>query len=321
MRINGSKEYPRPKPYLLEAEETPARRFRIEAVRDFMLALSDQQLVTGVAMLVAAFGRWSQITVYSANVVASLAYFSSSVHMGTLDFLTTYLRRHDVVKGCRVAAMLVTVIMLVFILVLQNSDTWWIADQQSDLFLKCAFNDFAINKFDILNYISRFYVIILLLYAHYDKIVILYSKDGRPPQGIAPMVRTRMLRYKMDKVEDRAVRYKKRARDWILRPSSLRRKVAAWMMVESFAFYEAHESRAWQIASLLYANVFGATRIFFYRSLSDGTTGPFNTMGFGQIVPVFLLVLLIFAAIESIYGIDLSFSKDLAKLMHKARIS
>jgi hypothetical protein len=285
-----------------KAADAAARRFRIDAVRDFMLALSDQQLVTGVAMLVAAFGRWSSITTYSANVVAALAYFSSSVHMGTLDFLTTYLRRHDVVKGCRVVAMLLTVLMLVFFLALQLSDGWYVVDHQSNLFVKCAFQDFQVGDSDGITWLPRLYVIALLVYAHYDKIAILYSKHGRAPQGISPIVAKRMRKYKIDRIEPRSVRYKRRAQRLIVQPPSLRRSVITWMMVESYAFHEAQESRAWDIASLLYANVVGAVRVFFYRNSSEGTSGPFNTMGFGQIVPVFLLVLLIFAAVESVYG-------------------
>ncbi|KAK5202980.1 hypothetical protein LTR41_011298 [Exophiala xenobiotica] len=276
---------------LLEKEDNPARKYRIEAFRDFMLALSDQQLVTGLAMLVAGFGRWSEISIYSANVVSALAFFSASVHMGTLDFLITYLRGHGIVKGCRVFAMMCTLLLLIFILGMQLSSTWWVDDQRSNLFVICA--GFVL---------ARLYVILILIWQHYLKLHMLYSRWGRLPQGEDLETKKKLVRYGIKEFDYRENLYKQRAREEIMKPPTWRRKIVTWRLVESFAFHEVCGSPVWQIAWLLYANVYGAILIFVLRKDHGGTVGPFNTMGFGQIVPVFLLVLLIFALVESVYG-------------------
>ncbi|KAK5549693.1 hypothetical protein LTR46_011906, partial [Exophiala xenobiotica] len=205
---------------LLEKEDNPARKYRIEAFRDFMLALSDQQLVTGLAMLVAGFGRWSEISIYSANVVSALAFFSASVHMGTLDFLITYLRGHGIVKGCRVFAMMCTLLLLIFILGMQLSSTW-------------------------------LYVILILIWQHYLKLHMLYSRWGRLPQGEDLETKKKLVRYGIKEFDYRENLYKQRAREEIMKPPTWRRKIVTWRLVESFAFHEVCGSRVWQIASLL----------------------------------------------------------------------
>lgn len=270
-----------------------------------MLALSDQQLVTGLAMLVACYGRWGGITIYSANVVSALAYFSASVHMGTLDFLTSYLRGHNIVRGCRVFAMICTATLLVFLMLLQLSSSWGVAVDRSNLFVICAFWDYTMmsGSLDYLNYaLGKLYVVIVLVYVHFERIKTLYSVWGRLPQGQDLMTKARLVKYGIKDFEYRKDLYKERARNIIIRPPSLGKTLATWRLVESYAFHETHDSRVWQIASLLYANIYGAILIFELRNEHQGTVGPFNTMGFGQIVPVFLLVLLLFALVESVYG-------------------
>jgi hypothetical protein len=134
-----------------EAEDDKARAFRIESLRGFLLSLSDQQLATGAAMLVAGFARYSNITVYSMNTVSALAIFSSSVHLATLGILSGYLRKHNVVKGCRVGAMSLTLVLLLLVLLLQVSGTWSV-----DLFLCCALPDFTLSGIDPINFLSYY---------------------------------------------------------------------------------------------------------------------------------------------------------------------
>ncbi|EXJ64296.1 hypothetical protein A1O7_00632 [Cladophialophora yegresii CBS 114405] len=256
-------------------------------------------------MLVAGFGHWSEISIYSANVVSGLAYFSTSVHMGTLDYLITYLRGHGIVKGCRVFAMVCTLLLLLFILGMQLSSAWWVDDQTSNLFVICAFWDFSTrwNTYDDAGFVlARLYVMVILVWQHYLRIDILYSRWGRLPQGEDLMTKKRLVKYGIEDFDYREILYKQRAREEIITPRTWRRTIVTWTLIESFAFHEICGSRVWQIATLLYANVYGAILIFALREDHQGTVGPFNTMGFGQIVPVFLLALLIFALVESVHG-------------------
>jgi hypothetical protein len=265
-----------------------------------MLALSDQQLVTGLAMLVAALARYSSITVYSMNVVMALVFFSSIVHLATLDIITSELRRNKLLKGIRVVLMLITLLFLVFVLILQLSSTWTVRSRQSDLFLICALPHFGLNDFFLV--VSIFAVIIPLCVAYYEKFWRLYAEVEEPSCSDIPLLWWQR-RYGIDPVEDRVTQYKRRALEPIYRSGS-RTTIAirGWLLVESYIFNELCNSRAGAIANLLAANVYGSARIFMARQESEGTSGPFNTMGFGQIVPLALLILPVFTAIESVSG-------------------
>ena len=66
-------------------KESVQRKLRIKRRRDallhFILALSDQQLVTGLATLITAFAQRCNISVYYFNLVVALAWFSSTTHL------------------------------------------------------------------------------------------------------------------------------------------------------------------------------------------------------------------------------------------------
>ena len=63
-------------------------------LKSFMLSMSDQQLVSGVALLIAGFAKHMEITTYSMDVIAALAYLSSSVHLATLPLIRDHLKGH-----------------------------------------------------------------------------------------------------------------------------------------------------------------------------------------------------------------------------------
>lgn len=86
---------------------------RQEALKKFVLTLSDQQLVTGVAILVAGFANWCTMSVYELNMVVALAWFSSATHLATLDVLRGYFRQNRVVRNWRMIGMVTIVLLLI----------------------------------------------------------------------------------------------------------------------------------------------------------------------------------------------------------------
>jgi hypothetical protein len=72
---------------LVRRDRQTARRERIaECLRDVITSLSDTQLVTGIAILVAALKKLGDgsITIYHFNIVTDLAWFSSNTHILSL---------------------------------------------------------------------------------------------------------------------------------------------------------------------------------------------------------------------------------------------
>ncbi|KAI1250378.1 hypothetical protein MGN70_007431 [Eutypa lata] len=87
-----------------------ARRRRLSRLESLILALSDQHLMTGGAMLIVT---WTIIlgagdvrkerSVYSLQVAIALANISSSIHLASLSILRFYLKDHKVQYTARTA--------------------------------------------------------------------------------------------------------------------------------------------------------------------------------------------------------------------------
>jgi hypothetical protein len=87
---------------------------KVESLQRFILALSDQQLVTGVAILTAGILKSCTISWWEFQIVVSLAWFSSTTHLSTLVILWEYLQDYPAVRNWRVGGMLAMLVLLFF---------------------------------------------------------------------------------------------------------------------------------------------------------------------------------------------------------------
>ncbi|CAD0093192.1 unnamed protein product [Aureobasidium vineae] len=96
-----------------------------KALQQCVLLLSDQQIVTGIAICIAGFiGLHGHISVYHFQTVISLAWMSSSVHLSALTMLGEYFRKRPGVLGWRIVGMLILFILLLVALVPTASNLW-----------------------------------------------------------------------------------------------------------------------------------------------------------------------------------------------------
>lgn len=104
------------------------------ALRKVILALSDQQIVTGIAILGAGFNglRLGNISVYHFHIIIYLAWMSSSVHLSALTLLRPFLHFHRGVMVWRVVGMMVLFVMLLIALVPTVSNEWAVVTTQFD---------------------------------------------------------------------------------------------------------------------------------------------------------------------------------------------
>lgn len=104
------------------------------ALRQFVLTLSDNQVVTGIAILAAGFRGLvkGDISVYHYQVVLYLAWLSSSVHLSAISLLRPYLTQHYGLKTWRLIGMVVLFVMLLVGLVPTINPLWGIANPQDD---------------------------------------------------------------------------------------------------------------------------------------------------------------------------------------------
>ncbi|KAK5119719.1 hypothetical protein LTR85_007295 [Meristemomyces frigidus] len=101
-----------------ENETETIREARKEAVTQFILNLSDQQLVTGLAILIAGVSDPRHLSGYEFTVVLALAWFSSTTHLTTLTALGKYMDTHGLVRDAQVVGMVVVLLLIIYSLIL-----------------------------------------------------------------------------------------------------------------------------------------------------------------------------------------------------------
>ena len=96
-----------------------------EAMRTIVLAFSDIQLITGIAILVAGFSQLHcGIASYHWQIIVYLAWFSSLTHIATLSLLREYFHQKPLLKWLRITFMFVMLLLLIAALIPSGNAAW-----------------------------------------------------------------------------------------------------------------------------------------------------------------------------------------------------
>ena len=120
-------------------------------LRKAVLMFSDQQIVTGIALLASGYSQLpSGLDAYHWQMLVYLAWFSSFTHLTTLTVLRGYFQDHPATRSWRVFFMLVTVALL-GIALLPTGNQFWLNDylhniQTSGVPALCFFQGRNFNK-------------------------------------------------------------------------------------------------------------------------------------------------------------------------------
>ncbi|CVK84039.1 uncharacterized protein FPRN_01792 [Fusarium proliferatum] len=382
-----------------------SRTERTHAFMAFMIAISDQILVSQASILIAALIIHDDITIYSSNIVIALGCLASTVHLGSFPFYIDRIRDHSTAKIIRVLAMITGSGMLVFLLVVQLSYTW---DMKTHVYFICTLQNYRMNDemggADYLSIIMGMFVPLTVLYGTYEIVQLLYrdepadDKSNEPdPRSESPIARRnrsdnggielqRLSRLEgqdnpenhreagdiqveseaivsilqlisgsnIDITTDNETNYqhqksillkprgakirfkelleeiKESNREHLLNKwlklkaltiltsrtlSTRKLRLFARLTAETWAFHQCRGGFAWRLFWLWSGNVYGIVTILTSRAVTTGMSGNPNKMGFGQIVPLTLLALPIFAAMEGRAGY-----KQKLKSIEKARV-
>jgi len=295
-----------------------SRKARQEALSRFILTLSDQQLVTGLAILVGAVANQRILSVYEFSVALSLAWFSSTTHLATLDALAEYFVEHGVVRNWRVGGMLSLLILLIYCLALVM-----LAQLSLDptVPIQCFFStnlipNFTANPILAMYLISTLLTLYILALGYADRIRALYhstAPDKLKSQLAAAEKSPRLFKIKSQirpKAPDRAevlaeVRSSERLRSLKrIMKASAKSKWTAKLLTSS---YQYNGSFLASMSDTAFSISYGISQVIAYRWLDDDApTGNGSAIDFGQITPLFLLVLPILVAAEVYYGTNSS---------------
>lgn len=120
-----------------KARSRPAKTWE-PTLRNAVLMFSDQQLVTGIALLISGYAQLRcGISSYHWQMIIYLAWFSSLTHLTTLTVLRQYFRDNPASRLWRTVLMLVMVTLL-GIALLPSGDVWW-ADGLTGIPALCYF--------------------------------------------------------------------------------------------------------------------------------------------------------------------------------------
>ena len=93
--------------------------------RKAIFMYSDQQLVTGIALLVSGFSQLHYgVDAYHWQILVYLVWFSSLTHLTTLTVLRQYFGDNSAIRSWRIVFMLVTVVMLGVALAPTGCSSW-----------------------------------------------------------------------------------------------------------------------------------------------------------------------------------------------------
>lgn len=266
-----------------------------------LLSFSDQQMITGFAMLTVGLVQIESISEYHFAIVQNLSVLSSVVHDTTAVILQDDIMQHRMTRTWRGLAIISSMLITVAIQLPSGHDYWM---EDYGLPVKCIWTSMKGNYSPLY---SRFWMMIVWM------AVLLY--------GVAQTLSAYFPRLFGGLMDNVAVN-----------------SILTWFMLALLAPRKAYRSRAGRpntaflhrcltgllkgfavfifiITELCYSQAFGLqlrwmimlnsiNYIFALRNeaTDNGRQGDEDEWGFGQAVPMFLLILPIATVMETVYG-------------------
>ena len=265
------------------------RDFWVPIIKKVVLSLSDQQLLTGLAVLIAGFWTHCSISVYHFALVNDLAWFSASVHLTTLSVLRHYLLENPILRNWRVALMVAMALLLVASTVMQGHYEWfdsWPYDAQ------CLFDSLIGNIGGSPRY--WMFVSLALIFLFY-------------PLGIIPLFEqptesfNLWLETKPRKAQDLVIKTLKQRMSRITSPTSFKGSMKRLGCTLLIMFVNTISWMYFSLMALTGSMTCGLAIDTFWFAYSlwsimedraippSDMNGNENAMSFGQIVPILLL--------------------------------
>ena len=280
----------------------------VDSIEHIILGLSDQQLITGLAILITGYTKHCSMKSRHWWVVFDLAFFSSVTHQASLLVLRNYLTKYRRFRDLRVFLMFSNYIMLLVSAILSFRDYH---EQTKYCPIQCTFDRVRTKRFAA----SPIYTVqmVLLSIVFFWQLVMLYTNpktwDKPRYEGAAdseldagdellgqqlPNPATN----EVNKSPQRAGKsfFKKwhsfytRARNRYPRPYAGLRWVVVMLLRPPSAMVWAFIMTLWAL---------GIRRLLWDRQWA---TGAENRWSFGQVLPLLLIVLPFFTIIEVFQG-------------------
>ena len=291
---------------------------------------SDQQVVTGIALLASGYAQLkSGIESYHWQILVYLAWFSSLTHLTTLTILRQYFRKNLVARRWRCFLMLVTVIMLA-IAILPTGDSRWLgvtATVPALCFFRRLVSHDSLRNFDT-GSITTYSMIISLFVIASGYLVRLVKLSEKATEWSKQWTRTKPGRL-LKRMRDHTLKHVKESNAFFPKLWW----IPGYVVVETLyillrASLDVYDSMLWEVRTvsyidyklqnlkkrsltststtlqvlwLFFALAWGTINLGFTR-FQHYNTNTENTLSFGQFFPLILLVLPLLNMVETYYG-------------------
>lgn len=267
-----------------------------DIIEKVMMSVSDQQLVTGLAILVAGYYEMmnNNLSVYHWQIVVYLAWLSSAVHIASLTLLRDVFNKNPTLRNLRVAGMLV-LLALLEVAMWPTRFTAFLDVEDRGMPIRCWWKPTQMqNPHPLgidLSMVDPNWVLtmVMLLFAYVWKLSQLFESSrgfvrrwllAKPEAAIERLMRKAALSH---------------------RSGRLRWLTAIYIHLVTYA--ESAESFAASIVYLCLALPYGITLIVGSRlSVDEEVIVGEQRLTFGQLVPLFLLILPILQVLELALG-------------------
>lgn len=284
------------------------RKIAKKVLERFVLSLSDQQLVTGIAILSAGWIRHSKEKVYDFQMITDLAWMSSNTHLLAVGFLRDYFKKHQDTRYWRLTIMGCNFVLL-FVANIYTGELYWFDDFAYPA--QCDFDAINHDPSWIAGQPARYMYssMALLLYGYVRGLVPLFPGLWQP---VAAWLKDH-IRRRMDRWFDHGTRYHRRLlHSHRTRAVELARMLPGVMLALYEISYTAIHMGIYVIASDAWSvliiqsfwYVYGNWWIWSDRNYAQTyMEGEENKWGFGQLVPLLLIGLPLLSSVGNYYGV------------------
>ena len=303
-----------------------ASRIEFKALQRFVLTLSDQQLVTGLAIFSIGYYRHCTISTYHFFIIVALGWFSHTTHLSSLIILQDHFRKSPGLKYTRLLGILATFVLLFIGLLLLYTRFSF------QVLMQCRFRRIYLGGKAALNTLCMVMVLCYIILITLSKTWALYSDrrtrllslfnllDSRAAQLEEPVLSRPYLDSRAAQLEEpvlsRPDYYQRRVESVAaLHGFNRVRTMKRYWIMFNFAYAELLDSFLFEILLLLFNNFYGIRQIFWARKfVGDSITrhGNENSWGFGQLLALLLLALPVLAALEAYHGESCSWASERA---------
>ena len=289
--------------------QTPKQQSRTQVLVKFIKMLSDQQLITGLAILIAALSSRCVISQEEWHIVTSLAYFSATTHSLSLDVLRNYLVQNMWVRYFRVTFTLVFLILFTFTYLADHLQFYiWgrYTFFKSNWIVQCALQAW-VSDHGRLDPIELVLYIVPILIIIWGKHISAITRLAAPKTPYNRHATAMMMDYiatfiwswtkRLPKLESAEIVADARLYyDDKIKPSDDQAKVSAWYFLEQY-----HEAYLSEIPVWAFQFIYGTIKTI--KAVWTVYLSKENwVLGFGQVVAIGLLVLPLLALTDMLNG-------------------